>query len=1552
MVVSVTQGVSAPITERKSYARIPQVLNIPNLIRSQVESFDWFRREALAEVYQEISPIKDYTGNKYELYFQDHYFREPKYTPDECKSKEITYAAPLYVRTRLVMKETGEIKEQEIFMGDLPIMTINGTFVVNGAERVVVSQLVRSPGAYFVLERDIASNRDLCYGKLIPSRGAWLEFETSSKDVLSVKVDRKRKVSAATFLRAIGIASDEELLETFAEVDTHETHRYMASTIDRDPLSDQKEIHFREDDLKTLWRELRPDQEYDRAKVRKIANARIEFYRRLRPGEPPSLENARALVHDLFFEPRRYDLGRVGRYKLNSRLGLDEDPGTRTLTVTDLISVFRTMIQVNNSEGTVDDIDHLGNRRVRSVGELVQNQMRVGLLRMERMVRERMTLIDPEQATPQALVNIRPVVAAVREFFGGSQLSQFMDQTNPLAELTHKRRLSALGPGGLSRERAGFDVRDVHFSHYGRICPIETPEGPNIGLLSSLSTYARINPLGFIESPYRRVIKVLPNTDTELAGRTLAQDITENGSKPIARAGRELKGKKLQEIAALSPRDIEIKPFVSGKSEDIIYLSADKEEKFIIAQANAMLDPKNEFVRDRVEVRIGEKYSEEPSDMVDYMDVSPMQITSVSASLIPFLEHDDANRALMGSNMQRQSVPLLRPQAPLVGTGIEGRVARDSGQVIMAAVSGVVSAVTGDLIVIRDEEGQEHSHKIGKFVRTNQGTCFNQRPTVHKGDVIKEGDVLADSSSTDHGDLALGQNVLVAFMSWEGYNYEDAVIISEGLVQQDYFTSVHIEKYEMEARETKLGPEEITRDIPNVGEESLRDLDELGIIRVGAEVGPGDVLVGKVTPKGETELTAEEKLLRAIFGEKSRDVKDTSLRVPHGERGKIIEVKVLDRRNKDELPPGVNEAVRVWVAQTRKVSIGDKMAGRHGNKGVIARILPVEDMPFLEDGTHVDIILNPLGVPSRMNLGQVLETHLGWAAKHLNFRATTPVFDGAKDISIESALARVWLAQQSGAIDPAPSTTPVQMDWGKMETWLAGKGYVAREIFNDEAPGRAREACLRIWLREEAGVNCEGMSNEQLTAEAIRVHNEQKLAPPIFGKVVLYDGRTGQAFHQPVCVGYIYMLKLIHLVEDKIHARSTGPYSLITQQPLGGKAQFGGQRFGEMEVWALEAYGAAHNLQEVLTVKSDDVAGRVKTYEAIVKGEDVAQPGVPESFNVLLKELQSLGMAVELLNEEERVTVPKEISDILGLEEAVDGSESSEIAGTPVDSETAETPEATIAPEATETADTPVDSEPAETLEATIVPEATETADTQIDSETAEAPEATLAPEATETADTPVDSESADAPEATIAPEATETADVPVDSETAEAPEATIAQEATETADVPVDSETAEAPEATIAPEATETADTPVDSETADTPEATIAPEATETADTPVDSETAEAPEATIAPEATETADVPVDSETAEAPEATIAPEATETADTPVDPETAETPEATIAPEATETADTPVDSETAEAPEATIAPEAAETADTKVDAEPAEAPEAPVDQVREDENAG
>ncbi|MAZ59137.1 MAG: DNA-directed RNA polymerase subunit beta [Chloroflexi bacterium] len=1243
------------IPQVKSYAEIPSVLTVPNLIHNQLQSYEWFKTEGLRDVYQEVSPISDYTGKKYDLHFLDHFFKDPKYSPTECKEKEITFCVPLYVRTRLVMKETGEIKEQEIFMGDMPMMTENGTFIINGAERVVVSQLVRSPGAYFVYEKNLASDRNLCFAKLIPSRGAWLEFETSSKDILSVKVDRKRKVSATSFLRALGVASDDEILERFKDVDTDDHHKYITSTLEKDPSFDEKDFNFRQDDLENIWNWLRPGDTYDSSLAKRIAAAQIEFYRRLRPGEPPSLENSRNLIQSLFFDHRRYDLGRVGRYKLNRRLSKTEDSDLRVLTLDDMIAVLSTLIKVNQGQGRPDDIDHLGNRRVRAVGELVQNQVRVGLLRMERMVKEKMTLVDPEAAAPQGLVNIRPVVASVREFFGGSQLSQFMDQTNPLAELTHKRRLSALGPGGLSRERAGFDVRDVHFSHYGRICPIETPEGPNIGLLSSLASYARTNPYGFIESPYRRVLKEISSKSQDIAGRTVRRAvIDENGGVVVAQGRRISKPKAIQINEFPKEQMIQVKPYVLGGDSDVIYLSADQDETFRVAQANSVLDDLNQFVEDRVEVREGENYIEEATETVELMDVSPMQIMSVSAALIPFLEHDDANRALMGSNMQRQAVPLLRPQAPVVGTGIERRVAQDSGQVLLARVSGVVTSVNGRTIIIRDTDNQDYEHQLMKFTRTNQGTCFDQRPVVRKGDVVAQGDPLADSSSTENGELALGQNVLVAFMSWEGYNYEDAIILSERLVKDDMFTSIHIEKHEMEARETKLGPEEITRDIPNVGEASLRDLDEVGIIRVGADVGPGDILVGKVTPKGETELTAEEKLLRAIFGEKSRDVKDTSLRVPHGEHGKIIEVKVLSRSNKDDLPPGVNDAVRVWIAQTRKISVGDKMAGRHGNKGVVSRILPQEDMPFLEDGTPVDIILNPIGVPSRMNLGQVLETHLGWAARGLNFQARTPVFDGARDDSIEDSLGRLWFAEQADAIDPSPTDWSPLIDYPKMVDWLAKQGYDANRLFDDAIKGEAREASLRLWLKNIALVDPDGKDVDEIHQMALDIHRDRQIAPPTFGKFQLYDGRSGDPFDQLITVGSIYMLKLIHLVEDKIHARSTGPYSMITQQPLGGKAQFGGQRFGEMEVWALEAYSAAYNLQEVLTVKSDDVAGRVKTYEAIVKGEPIGQPGIPESFNVLLKELQSLGLAVELLkdgpiNKKEQL-IPETNEEFLPLE--------------------------------------------------------------------------------------------------------------------------------------------------------------------------------------------------------------------------------------------------------------------------------------------------------------
>jgi DNA-directed RNA polymerase subunit beta len=1061
--------VSSSSRVRRNFASLPEVLPLPNLIQTQLDSFKWFCEEGLGELFTEISPIQDFTGKNLDLRFISSEFREPKYSEEECRTKDLTFSKPLWARVELVNKETGEVSEQDVFLGDFPWMTDKGTFVINGAERVVVSQLVRSPGVYFTAVDDPTTGRRLFYGKLIPNRGAWLEFETSNKDVISVKVDRKRKLPVTTLLRAVGYSSNEEIKALFTAIDLDVEHPYIQSTLDRDPTTNTNE-------------------------------GLVEVYKRLRPGDPPTIDNARNLVQSLFFNFRRYDLAKVGRYKLNRKLGLDLAMSQRTLTNDDLVRIVGRIVELNNGKGNPDDIDHLGNRRVRAVGELIQQQFRVGLLRMERVVRERMSIVEPEKATPKELINIRPVVAAIKEFFGGSQLSQFMQQTNPLDELTHKRRLSALGPGGLSRERAGFDVRDVHYSHYGRICPIETPEGPNIGLIGSLATYARVNPYGFIESPFRRIEK--------------------DGGKDRPRV-----------------------------SDEIVFLTADEQELATVVQANARLDENGYFLDERVQVHRGDAYHEAPPANADFMDVSPKQIVSVSAALIPFLEHDDANRALMGSNMQRQAVPVVRPEAPIIGTGIEYRAAKDSGQVVLARAGGTVRSVSAAEIWVEENASDAFRYKLQKFIRTNQGTCFNQRPLVKVGDSVEEGQVLADSYSTDNGELALGQNILVAFMPWEGGNYEDAIILSERLVQDDRFTSIHIEKYECEARDTKLGPEEITRDIPNVGEEALADLDENGIVYIGAEVGPQDILVGKITPKGETELTAEERLLRAIFGEKAREVKDSSLRLPSGEHGKVVDVAVFSRENNDELLPGVNKMIRVAVAQKRKISVGDKMAGRHGNKGVIAKILPVEDMPFLPDGKPVDIVLNPLGVPSRMNIGQILETHLGWAAQALGLHVETPVFDGAREPAIKKAL-------------------------------------------------------------KEAGL-------------------------PEDGKVELRDGRTGKTFEQNITVGYIYMMKLHHLVEDKIHARSTGPYSLITQQPLGGKAQFGGQRFGEMEVWALEAYGAAYILQELLTVKSDDVMGRVQTYEAIVKGEDIQPPGVPESFKVLIKELQSLGLSVEVLNDNE-----------------------------------------------------------------------------------------------------------------------------------------------------------------------------------------------------------------------------------------------------------------------------------------------------------------------------
>jgi DNA-directed RNA polymerase subunit beta len=1114
---------------RTRYARIPEVLPIPNLIELQLDSFQWFIEKGLRELFDEISPIKDFTAKVMELQFLDYEFGDPKYSEEECRTKDLTYSRPLYVNVELLIKETGEIQRQRVYMGDYPWMTGQGTFVINGAERVVVSQLVRSPGVYYSELEDPASGRMLFSAKVIPNRGAWLEFETNNKDQLWVKVDRKRKIAATTLLRAVGYEENDSIAALFSGVDADPDHPFTANTLDKDLTKTQQE-------------------------------ALIEVYKKLRPGDPPTGDNARQLVESLFFNFRRYDLGRVGRYKFNKkldgvagRMGIELPREQRTITREDIAAIVGHLIESNRGLHPKDDIDHLGNRRIRANGELIQNAFRIGLLRMERVVRERMTIQEIDKATPNALINIRPVVAAMKEFFGGSQLSQFMDQTNPLAELTSKRRLSALGPGGLSRERAGFDVRDVHHSHYGRICPIETPEGPNIGLIGSLATYGRINSYGFIETPYRKVKRTVAWDDPELATFEAGGDLLSKSGETVLKAGKPFTSEAIAELKKQKANAFPIRPIVTSEIE---YLPADEEEEHVVAQANAPLDAEGHFLAERIPSRYRDTFPEARAGQIEYMDVSPKQVVSVATALIPFLEHDDANRALMGSNMQRQAVPLLEPESPIVGTGMEERAARDSGQVLVASRAGVVTSVTAERIRIETDSGELDEYKLQKFVRSNQGTCINQRPIVDVGIRVTDGQALADSSSTQEGELALGRNVLVAFMSWEGGNYEDAIVISDRLVRDDLFTSIHIEKHEIESRDTKLGPEEITRDIPNVGEESLKDLDEEGIVYIGAEVRPGDILVGKITPKGETELTAEERLLRAIFGEKAREVKDSSLRLPHGERGKVVEIREFRRELNDDLQPGVNRLVRVSVAQKRKISVGDKMAGRHGNKGVIAKILPAEDMPFLPDGTPVDIVLNPLGVPSRMNIGQILETHLGWALHEKGQKAATAVFDGATEDQIKAEL---------------------------------------------------REAKHKVY-----GV-------------------EKSL--PEDGKIDLRDGRTGEIFDRPITVGYIYMLKLHHLVEDKIHARSTGPYSLITQQPLGGKAQFGGQRFGEMEVWALEAYGAANILQELLTVKSDDVLGRVQTYEAIVKGEEIQPPRVPESFKVLIKELRSLGLNAEILDQ-------------------------------------------------------------------------------------------------------------------------------------------------------------------------------------------------------------------------------------------------------------------------------------------------------------------------------
>lgn len=1193
----------------KSFAKLPETLEIPDLIQGQLDSFRWFQEEGLRELFEEISPIQDYTNTRLELHFVDYEFREPQHSIPECLERGLTYSSPIHVTAQLVVKETGEIKQQELYFSDFPLMTDVGTFIISGVERVVVNQLTRFPGVYFTLDRDPSSGRELCVAKLVAEHGAWLDFDTSNRDVISVKVSGKRKMPITTLLRTIGFESDEALFPLFQDVDNSPEHAFLRSTIERDPL------------------------------IKSKADALFDIYRKLSSGEAPSLSSAQTLLNNFLFNPRRYSLGKVGRYKLNKKLGLNIPGNFTGLTPEDLVQIVRRIISVNLGKEAPDDIDHLGNRRAQAVGFLVQKQFRIGLLRLERAIKERMSILGPEAATPAALINIRPVAVAVREFFGRSQLSQFMDQTNPLAELTHKRRLSAMGPGGLSRKQAGFEVRDVHHSHYGRICPIETPEGPNIGLIGSLATYASVNAYGFIETPYLRVIHEVPNTVEELMERTIGEDIKSKG-KLVAKVGTLITKKLAQRLSSLRARNIKVVPFVSSQ---MIYLAADEEGQYAIAQANAPLNERNEFVYDKVEVKRGDRYFKESIDRVSFIDVSPKQLFGIAACLIPFLEHDDANRALMGCNMQRQAVPLLRPECPLVATGMEREVAKYSGQVIFAPDDAVVTSATSSQIVIKNEEGEEKVFNLMKFARTNQGTCINQHPIVNKGDKVKKGQVLVDSFSLDDGNLALGQNVICAFMIWGGYNFEDAIIISRRLVKDDAYTSVHIEKYEIEERDTKLGPEEITRDIPNVSEESLSNLDEIGIVRIGAEVKPNDILVGKITPKGETEPSAEEKLLRAIFGEKTREVKDSSLRMPSGEWGRVTRTTIFSRDNHDELPAGVNKLIQVWVAQKRKIAVGDKMSGRHGNKGVISIVLPEDDMPFLPDGTPVDIILNPLGVPSRMNIGQVLEAHLGWAAQTLGFKAINPIFDGADALTIEDALAKTWIAWKAGAVNFSPEDPGnARTDLEKVGEWLTRHGFDAAEIMDEGHEGAARKASLCLWL-EELGIGdnhqLRALSDRDLEQLAQKVYKERKLYPPIFGKMELRDGRTGELFDKPVTVGNIYMMKLIHLVGDKVHARSTGPYSLITQQPLGGKAQFGGQRFGEMEVWALEGYGAAHTLQEMLTIKSDDVMGRAKAYESLVKGEDIQQLGIPESTKVLFMELRSLGFAVELLSEGENVSI-------------------------------------------------------------------------------------------------------------------------------------------------------------------------------------------------------------------------------------------------------------------------------------------------------------------------
>lgn len=1101
---------------RKYFTTNHEVMELPNLIEIQTKSYDWFVGEGLRELFDEISPIKDYSGKELELYLKDYYLDEPKYDELTAKARNTTFEAPLRCQVELVNKKTGEIKEQEIYLGDFPLMTPRGTFIINGVERVVVSQLIRSPGVFFTAEFN--GERRLFGAKVIPNRGAWLEFETDSQGVIAVKIDRKRKVPVTSLLRAFGYTTNEEIKSLFKEVDAHPDLSYIQVTISKDHTTNQEE------GLK-------------------------EVYKRIRPGDLATADNARSLIYAMFFNFDRYDFGKVGRYKMNKRLGLNAPISKegRVLQKEDLVAIIREIIRLNNTQGELDEIDHLGNRRVRAVGELIQNRFRVGLARMERIVHDRMSTMDLSVITPSQLINARPVIAAVREFFMSSQLSQFMDQTNPLAELEHKRRLSAMGPGGLHRKRAGFDVRDVHRSHYGRICPIATPEGPNIGLVGHLASYARLNEYGFIETPYRKVVREVENKSGETSGEIARGTFQDKKGRIIVRDGEEITLKVARELAKMPLEKITVKPHLT---DEIVYLDAFTEEATVTVPATVNLDAKGYFLERNVRCRVQGEPTIRSSEKVDYVDVSPRQIVSITTSLIPFLEHDDASRALMGTNMQRQSVSCIIPEAPIVGTGTESAAALYSGQVVVAQSEGKVIEVSSNQIKLLTEGGEIENYPLLKFDRSNASTCMNQRPLANKGQKVKKGDVLADGAATDHGELALGQNLLVAFMAWEGGNFEDAILISDRVVQTDRYSSIHIEDFSIDVRDTKLGPEMVTRDIPNVSEERLKDLDEEGIVRIGAEVSSGDILAGKVTLKGESDLSAEEKLLRAIFGEEARDVKDTSLYLQHGEHGKVVDIKIFSRDQGDKLQTGVIKTIQVSVANLRKIQVGDKMAGRHGNKGVISRVVPQEDMPFLEDGTGVDIILSPLGVPSRMNIGQILETHLGWAAKDLGYRVASPVLDG-----------------------------------------------VPEEI--------VRRELLRAGM-------------------------------PPDGKVTLYDGRSGQPFMEKVTVGVIYMMKLNHLVEDKMHQRSIGPYSLVTQQPLGGKAQFGGQRFGEMEVWALEAYGAAYTLQEMLTIKSDDVLGRSKTYESIIKGEEIQQPNIPESFNVLVKELKGLCLNVELVGAEDK----------------------------------------------------------------------------------------------------------------------------------------------------------------------------------------------------------------------------------------------------------------------------------------------------------------------------